>query len=130
MCCLTLRTTRKKGHFRKRNYMYFRPKKWPKMLSPPTFAPLSSHLNTFRNYKIIMPINNSSNPNNPMPYEVRKVQDSSRLVFITVPKRFADSMGIKKASLVKIQYDKNGRTLIITKVHIDGEDSSSSQITN
>lgn len=95
---------------------------------------ISSHLGRFGNCVIDMaPINNSNNTNNPMPYEVRKVQNTSHLAMISVPKRFADSMNIRKGSLVKIQYNKDGRTLIISKVHIDGEDgggSSSPQIPN
>ena len=69
--------------------------------------------------------------NNPLPYEVRKVQNTSHLAMISVPKRFADSMRIQKGSLVKIQYDKAAGILIISKVHIDGDDgdgSSSVQI--
>ena len=64
--------------------------------------------------------------NNPLPYEVRKLQNTSHLAMISVPKRFADSMRIQKGSLVKIRYDKAAGILIISKVHIDGDDGSSS----
>lgn len=88
-------------------------------------TPISSHLTQNVNCVIAMP------PiNNPLPYEVRKVQNTSHLAMISVPKRFADSMRIQKGSLVKIQWDKTAGVLIISKVHIDGDDDGSSSVQN
>ena len=97
--------------------MYFLPQKWPKMRLLPTCRFISSRIAPNVNCGLAMP------PiNNPLSYEVRKVQNTSHLAMISVPKRFADSMRIQKGSLVKIQYDKAGSILIISKVHIDGDD--------
>ena len=80
----------------------------------------------------ILRINQAGNQNNPMPYEVRKVQDCSNLILVSIPKRFTRWMQIEKGSLVKIQYvsDAAGCRVVITKVHMDGDDGSSPQIPN
>jgi hypothetical protein len=92
----------------------------------------SSHLSTYVLHRI-MRFNRPESRNNPMPYEVRKVQDTSHLVMISIPKRFANWMQIKKGSLVKITFDssnEHGNRVIVSKVYIDEDDNSSSFDTN
>jgi hypothetical protein len=115
---------------------YFPPQKWPKMLSPPTFTLISSYHTTTVRFRLLR-VNHTGNPNNPMPYEVRKVQDCSNLILVSIPKRFTRWMHIRKGSLVKVQFvsDAAGCRVIVTKVDVDGDEddgggSSSPQIPN
>ena len=107
--------------------MYFYPKKSLKNTYPPTLSSISSHLDTTILYRILR-INASGNQNNPMPYEVRKVQDSSNLILVSIPKRFSRWMQIKKGSLVKVQFDSDeqlGNRVIISKIIIDNDNEDS-----
>jgi hypothetical protein len=64
--------------------------------------------------------------NNPMLFEVRKVQDSTRCILVSIPKRFANWMNIRKGSLVKIQFDsdeQDGNTVTISKVNLREQDN-------
>ena len=81
---------------------------------------ISSLTHPYRIYRLLMQINNSKNQNNPMPYEIRKVQDSMRCIMVSIPKRFARWMQVEKGSLVKIQFDSDeqaGNRIIIQKVY-------------
>jgi hypothetical protein len=85
----------------------------------------------------VLRVNHVGNQNNPMPYEVRKVQDCSNLILVSIPKRFTRWMHIQKGSLVKVQFvsDAAGCRVIVTKVDVDGDEddgggSSSPQIPN
>ena len=96
----------------------------------PLLIVLSSHLATII-LIIILRINSSGNQNNSMPFEVRKVQDSSNLILVSIPKRFSRWMQIKKGSLVKVQFDSDeqqGNRVIVSKIYLDNdnEDSRSS----
>lgn len=76
---------------------------------------------TLRYLRLIM-----HHKNNPMLFEVRKVQDSTRCLLVSIPKRFANWMQIKKGSLVKIQFDsdeQDGNTVTISKVNLREEDN-------
>ena len=89
---------------------------------------ISSHLITTILYRILR-INSSGNQNNPMPYEVRKVQDSSNLILVSIPKRFSRWMQIKKGSLVKVQFDSDeqlGNRVIVSKIYLDNDNEDSS----
>jgi antitoxin component of MazEF toxin-antitoxin module len=63
--------------------------------------------------------------NNSLPFEIRKVQDSTRILFVSIPKRFAQLLHIDKGDLVKIQLDSDpelGNRLIIQQLYFkDGE---------
>jgi hypothetical protein len=63
--------------------------------------------------------------NNPLPFEIRKVQDSTRILFVSIPKRFAQLLHIDKGTLLKIQLDSDpelGNRLIIQPLYPkDGE---------
>jgi hypothetical protein len=70
-----------------------------------------------------MQINNSKNQNNPLFFEVRKVQDSRRCLMVSIPKRFTNWMRISKGSLVKIEFNSDeslGNRIIIEKVRVRG----------
>lgn len=100
---------------------------------PPSIS-ISSHHTTTILCRVLR-VNHTGNQNNPMPYEVRKVQDCSNLILVSIPKRFTRWMQIEKGSLVKVQYvsDDAGKRVVVSKVHIDGEDEgsrSSPQIPN
>ena len=68
-----------------------------------------------------MQINNPKNQNNPLFFEVRKVQDSRSCLMVSIPKRFTNWMRIGKGSLVKIEFnsDENmGNRIIIERVRL------------
>jgi hypothetical protein len=68
-----------------------------------------------------MQINNPKNQNNPLFFEVRKVQDSRRCLMVSIPKRFTNWMRIGKGSLVKIEFDSDenmGNRIIIKRVRL------------
>lgn len=97
----------------------------PGVNTPRIWDDISSLILTFRFSRLIMQINNSKNQNNRMPFEVRKVQDSTRCILVSIPKRFASWMQIKKGSLVKIQFDSDeqlGNRVVVSKVNLREED--------
>jgi hypothetical protein len=70
-----------------------------------------------------MQVNNPKNQNNPIFFEVRKIQDSRRCLMVSIPKRFTNWMRIGKGSLVKIAFDSNehlGNRIVIEKVRVRG----------
>jgi hypothetical protein len=107
--------------------MYFSPWETAGNHTPPT-QPISSHSGTTIVCRV-MRVNASGNSNNLMPYEVRKVQDCSNLILVSIPKMFTRWMQIQKGSLVKVQFvsDDAGNRVVVSKIHVDGTDGSSPQ---
>jgi hypothetical protein len=89
-----------------------------KQKSYPTFSSLTP---PYCNNHYNMQLNNPINQNNPLFFEVRKIQDSGRCLMVSIPKRFTNWMRIGKGSLVKIEFnsDENmGNRIIIERVRL------------
>jgi hypothetical protein len=58
-----------------------------------------------------------------LPYEIRKVQLSRKLLSLNLPKRFTDLLKIKKGDIIKIQLvsdDYDGNSLSLSKILVSG----------
>jgi hypothetical protein len=58
---------------------------------------------------------------NGLPFEIRKVQRSGGLLFLTLPKRFTDLLRIGKGDIVKVQLvsdDVEGNSLSLSKIPV------------
>ena len=56
-----------------------------------------------------------------LPYEIRHVQDNTRTLFVTLPKRFTKLLKIRKGDLLKIQLESDtykGNSLVMTKIRV------------
>jgi hypothetical protein len=64
---------------------------------------------------------NTNNPNNPLKFEIRKVQQQSdgRSYSLVIPNRFSRKMGISKGDLMKIYLEDN-RLLISERINLEG----------
>lgn len=62
---------------------------------------------------------------NTFPYEIRKVQDTTRCLLVSIPRQFANWMQLKKGTLLKLQFDSDeqaGNRIIISRVYFkDGK---------
>jgi hypothetical protein len=62
--------------------------------------------------------------NGSLPYEIRKVQDTTRCLLISIPRQFARWMQVQKGTPLKLQFDSDeqaGNRIIISKVNIGEE---------
>ena len=68
---------------------------------------------------------NSNNPNNPLQFEVRRVQQQTdgRSLSVVIPNRFSKRMGLTKGDLLKSYLENVGNKLVfektLTKNHIN-----------
>jgi hypothetical protein len=61
--------------------------------------------------------------NNPLPFEIRKVQSTTRCLMLSLPKKFTDYLAITKGDLLKIQLEKNmnpdsGGKIVLSKIDV------------
>jgi antitoxin component of MazEF toxin-antitoxin module len=63
---------------------------------------------------------NTNNPNNPLKFEVRRIQQQTdgRSLSVVIPNRFSKKMGLSRGDLLKMTLQKD-RLLISEKVNID-----------
>jgi antitoxin component of MazEF toxin-antitoxin module len=63
---------------------------------------------------------NTNNPDNPLQFEVRKVQQQTdgRSLSIVIPNRYSKRMGLHKGDLLKIYLDYGGKLLVSEKVDL------------
>ena len=61
---------------------------------------------------------NSNNPNNPLRFEVRRVQQQTtgRSLSVVIPNRYSKQMGLQKGDLLNIRLE-SGSKLIFEKVN-------------
>jgi hypothetical protein len=86
--------------------------------------PNSSLTLPYCNNNCNMQIYNPNNKTNPMPFEVRKVQDSRRCLMVSIPKRFADLLHMEKGDVIKVRLVSDihaGNSLSLSKVPIVDE---------
>jgi hypothetical protein len=65
--------------------------------------------------------------NNPLLYDIRKVQNSRGCLMISIPAKFARWLGLTPGVPMKIQFDSDenfGNRIIISKVYIDNTDDN------
>jgi antitoxin component of MazEF toxin-antitoxin module len=62
---------------------------------------------------------NSNNPNNPLRFEVRRVQQQTtgRSLSVVIPNRYSKRMGLQKGDLLNIRLE-SGSKLIFEKVNL------------
>ena len=73
---------------------------------------------------------NSNNPNNPLQFEVRRVQQQTdgRSLSVVIPNRFSKRMGLIKGDLLKSYLENFGNKLVFEKVNLTAV--TSTPITN
>jgi hypothetical protein len=67
---------------------------------------------------------NSNNPNNPLQFEVRRVQQQTdgRSLSVVIPNRFSKRMGLVKGDLLKSYLENFGNKLVFEKVDLGNGD--------
>jgi hypothetical protein len=73
---------------------------------------------------------NSNNPNNPLQFEVRRVQQQTdgRSLSVVIPNRFSKRMCITKGDILKSYLENFGNKLVFEKVELSSSYGSSEQI--
>jgi hypothetical protein len=63
---------------------------------------------------------NSNNPNNPLQFEVRRVQQQTdgRSLSVVIPNRFSKRMGLTKGDILKSYLENFGNKLVFEKVDL------------
>jgi antitoxin component of MazEF toxin-antitoxin module len=65
---------------------------------------------------------NTNNPNNPLKFEVRRLQQQTdgRSLSVVIPTKYTRKMNLSKGDLLKASLESNNKKLVFEKVNLEG----------